>query len=159
MQNTRSQETSKRGARRLGLQVLFVAGGDGGPAQLAALWTNLLAHGCLAVKAAARGSADLTAAFNGTPADLVVVIHTLGDPGPRVAYHCGGRIDWDLDVDGTESRAELASRVSSHVMHLLGDLGMPQAHSDSPTTPSPRPQTLPVPTRRDARRVFGCSVR
>ena len=154
MQNTGSQETGKRGARRE-LQVLFLAGGGGLTAQLAALWTNLLANGCLAVKAAARDGA----AFNGTPADLVVVIHTLGDPGPRVAYHCGGRIDWDLDVDGTESLAELASKVRRHVMPLLGDLGMPQAHSDSPATPSPRPQTLPVPTRRDARRVFGCSVR
>jgi hypothetical protein len=159
MQNTGSQETSKRGARCLGLQVLFVAAGGGGPAQLAARWTNLLAHGCLAVKAAARGGADLTAAFNGTPADLVVVIHTPGDPGLRVAYHCGGRIDWDLDVDGTESPVELASEVRRHVMRLLGDLGMPQAHSDRPATPSPRPPTLPVPTRRDARRVFACSVR
>ena len=92
MQNTRSQETSKRGARR-GLQVLFVAGGGGLAAQLAARWTSLLANGCLEVKAAARGCADLSAAFNGTPADLVVVIHTPGDPGPRVAYHCGGGVE------------------------------------------------------------------
>lgn len=159
MQNTRSQETSKRGARRLGLQVLFVAGGGGRPAQLAALWTNLLALGCLEVKAAARGGADLTAAFNGTPADLVVVIHTPGDPGPRVAYHCGGRIDWDLEIDGTESPVGLAAKVRWQVMRLLGDLGMPQAHSESPATPSPCLPMLHVSPRRDAQRVFACSVR
>lgn len=158
MENTGSQETSKRGARR-GLQVLFVAGGGGLAAQLAARWTNLLANGCLEVKAAARGGADLSAAFNGTPADLVVVIHTPGDPAPCVAYHCGGRIDWNIEVDGTEFPVELASEVRRHVMRLLGDLGMTQAHSDHPATPSPRPPTLPVPTRRDARHIFACSVR
>jgi len=147
MQNTGSQETSKRSARRLGLHVLFVAGGDGLAAHLAARWTNLLANGCLEVSVAAPGGTDLTAAFNGTPADLVVVIHAPGDPGPRIAYHCGGRIDWDLEVDGTESLVELASKVRRHVMRLLGDLGMPQAHSDIPATPSPRLPTLPF--RRD----------
>ncbi|HQT32624.1 MAG: hypothetical protein ACYC39_02995 [Thiobacillus sp.] len=158
MQNTGWQETGKQGARR-GLQVLFVAAGGGLAAQLAARWTNHLAHGSLAAKAAARGDADRSAASNGTPADLVVVIHTPGDPGPRVAYHCGGRIDWELDIDGTESAVELASKVRSHVMRLLGDLGMPQAHSDSPATPSPRPPTPPGPMRRDARRVMACSAR
>lgn len=156
MHNTGWQETTKQGARR-GLQVLFVAAGGGLAAQLAARWTNRLAHGCLAAKAAARGDADRSAASNGTPADLVVVIHTPGDdPGPRVAYHhCGGRIDWDLDVDGTESAAELAARVRWQVMRLLGDLGMPQAHSDRPAMPSPSLPMLHVPTRR----VFARSVR
>ena len=159
MQITGSQETGKRGARCLKLRVLFVAGGDGLAAHQAAHWTNRLANGCLEISVAAPCCADLTAAFNGTPADLVVVIHTPGDPGPRVAPHCGGRIDWDLELDGTESPVELASRVRRHVTRLLDDLGMPQAYSDGPATPSPRPPTLPVPTRRDARRVFACSVR
>lgn len=154
MQNTGWQQTGKQGARRR-LQVLFVAAGGGLAAQLAARWTNHLAHGCLAVKAAAGGDAERSAASNGTPADLVVVIHTPGDPGLRVAYHCGGRIDWDLDVDGTESAVELAARVRWQVMRLLSDLGMPQAHSDRPATPSPSLPMLHVPTRR----VFARSVR
>lgn len=157
MQNTGSQETGKRGARCLKLRVLFVAGGDGLAAHQAAHWTNLMANGCLEISVAAPCCADLTAAFNGTPADLVVVIHTPGDPGPRIADHHGGRIDWDLEVDGAESPVELASRVRRHVMRLLGDLGMPHAYSDSPATPSPRPQALPVPPRRAARRVFACA--
>lgn len=151
MQNTGLQETGEQGARRR-LQVLFVAAGGGLAAQLAARWTNHLAHGCLAAKAAAR---DRSAASNGTPADLVVVIHTPGDPRPRVAYHCGGRIDWDLDVDGTESAVELAARVRWQVMRLLGDLGMPQAQTDRPATPSPSLPMLHVPRRR----VFARSVR
>jgi len=60
MQNTGSQETGKRGARR-GLQVLFVAGGGGLAAKLAALWTNLLANGCLEISVAAPCCADWTA--------------------------------------------------------------------------------------------------
>lgn len=156
MQNTGSQEPGKRGARCLKLQVLFVAGGDGLAAHQAAHWTNRLANGCLEISVAAPCGADWTAAFNGTPADLVVVIQTPGDPGPRVAYHCGGRIDWDLEA---ESPADLTAQVRRHVMRLLGDLGIPQAYSDGPATPSPRPPTLPVPPRRDARRVFACSVR
>lgn len=152
MQNIGPQETSKGDARHLALQVLFVAGGDGLAAQVAARWTEFLANGFLEVKAAAPGSADLTAALNGTPADLVVVIHTPGDPGPLVAYHCGGRIDWDLEVGVTESPVELTSQVRRHVMRLLGDLGMPQAHSDIPATHSSCPPTLPVlPNRPDAR--------
>jgi len=152
MQNTGSQETSKRGGRCSKLQVLFVAGGDGLAAQLAAHWTKSLANACLEVKADGPGGADLTAALNGTPADLVVVIHTPGDPAPRVAYHCGGRIDWDLEVDETEFPLELTSQVRRHVMRLLGDLGVPHAHSDIPATPLPCPLTLQnLPNRRNAR--------
>jgi hypothetical protein len=137
MQNTGSQETSKRDARRLALHVLFLAGGDGLAAHLAAHWTKFLANGRLEVKAAAPGGTDLTAALmNCAPADLVVVIHTPGDPGPLVAHHCGGRIDWNLEVDLTESPVELTSQVRRHVMRLLGDLGMPQAHSDVTATHS-----------------------
>lgn len=38
-------------------------------------------------------------------------------------------------------------------------LQMPQAHSNRPVTPSPRPPKLPGQTRRDTRRAFACSVR
>ena len=147
MQNTGSQETSKRGARCLKLQVLFVAGGDGLAAHQAAHWTSRLANGCLEIGVAAPCGADLTAALNGTPADLVVVIHTPGDPGPRVAYHCGGRIDWDLEA---ESPADLTAQVRRHVMRLLRDLGVPQAYSDIPAAHFSYPPTLHVPKRLDA---------
>jgi len=148
MQNTGSQETSKRGARCLKLQVLFVAGGDGLAAQLAARWTKFLANGCLEISAAAPGGTDLTTALNGTPADLVVVIHTPGDPGPCVAHHCGGRIDWDLEA---ESPADLTAQVRRHVMRLLRDLGVSQAHSEIPAAHSSYPPTLHLPKRLDAR--------
>jgi hypothetical protein len=152
MQNTGSQETSKSDVRRLALHVLFLAGGDGLAAHLAAHWTKFLANGCLEVKAAAPGETDLTAALNCAPADLVVVIHTPGDPGPLVAHNCGGRIDWDLEVDVTGSPVELTSQVRRHVMRLLGDLGMPQAHSDFTATHSSCPPTvLELPNRLDAR--------
>jgi hypothetical protein len=150
MQNTGSQETSKKDARRLALHVLFLAGGDGLAAHLAAHWTKFLANGCLEIKAAAPGGTDLTTALNCAPADLVVVIHTPGDPGPLVAHHCGGRIDWDLEVDVTESPVELSSQVRRHVMRLLGDLGMPPAHSDVTATHSSCPSTV-LPNRLDAR--------
>jgi hypothetical protein len=153
MQNTGSQETSNRDSRRLALHVLFLAGGDGQAAQLAAHWTKFLANGRLEVKAAAPGGTDLTAALmNCAPADLVVVIHTPGDPGPLVAYHCGGRIDWKLEADLTGSPIELASEVRRHVMRLLEDLGMPQAHSAVSTTHWPcASMVLERPNRPDAR--------
>ena len=153
MQNTRSQETSKRDARPLALHVLFVAGGDGLAAHVAAHWTKFLANGCLDVKAAAPGETDLSAVLNCAPADLVVVIHTPGDPGPLVAHNCGGRIDWDLEVDVTGSPVELTSQVRRHVVRLLGDLGMPQAHfidSNAPDSPCP-PTVFERPNRLDAR--------
>lgn len=152
MHNTGSQETSKTDARRLALHVLFLAGGDGLAAHLAAHWTKFLANGCLEVKAAAPGGTDLTAALNCAPADLVVVIHTPGDPGPLVAHNCGGRIDWDLEVDVTDSPVELTSQVRRHVMRLLGDLGIAQAHSDVTATHSSYQSTvLELPNRLDAR--------
>lgn len=153
MQPTELQETSKReDARRLALHVWFLAGGDGVVAHLAAHWTKFLANGCLEVKATGPGGTDLSAALNCVAADLVVVIHTPAAPGPLAANNCGGRIDWDLGVDVTESPVELASQVRRHVMRLLGDLGMAQAHSDVPAEYSSCPSTvLEHPNRVDAR--------
>ncbi len=151
MQNTGSQETSKRGARYLKLQVLFVAGGDGLAAHQAAHWTSRLANGCLEIGVAAPCGADLTAALNGTPADLVVVIHTPVDPSPCVAYHCGGRIDWDFEA---ESPAGRTAQVRRHVLRLLHDLGVPQAHSDIPAAHFSNPPTFHVSKRLDARSLL-----
>jgi hypothetical protein len=153
MQPTELQETSKReDARRLALHVWFLAGGDGLAAHLAARWAKFLTNGCLEVKAAGPGGTDLSAALNCVPADLVVVIHTSAAPGPLVANNCGGRIDWDLEVDATGSPFELASQVRRHVMRLLGDLGMAQAHSDVSAEYSSCPSmALEHPNRLDAR--------
>jgi hypothetical protein len=153
MQPTELQETRQReDARRLALHVWFLAGGDGLAAHLAAHWAKFLTNGCLEVEAAGPGGTDLSAASNCVPADLVVVIHTPAAPGPLVANHCGGRIDWDLEVDATGSPFELASQVRRHVMRLLGDLGMAQAHSDVPAAHSPCPSmALEHPKRLDAR--------
>lgn len=135
-------------ARRLALHVLFLAGSDGLAAHLAAHWTKSLSNGCLEVEAAASGGTDLTAA----PADLVVLIHAPGDPGPLVEHHCGGRIDWDLEADMTASPVELNALIRRHVIRLLGDLGMLQtqpginaAHSSCPSS------VLKLSSRLDAR--------
>jgi hypothetical protein len=146
MQNRGSQETSKRGARCLKLQVLFVAGGGGLAAHQAAHWTNRLANGCLEIGVAAPCGADLTAALNGTPADLVVVIHTPGDPGPRVAYHCGGRIDWDLEAESPADRMLRCAGMSCACFTILGAPG----DSDIPVAHFSYPPTLHVPKRLDA---------
>jgi hypothetical protein len=153
MQRSKLQETDKReGARHLALHVLFLAGGDGLAAHLAARWAKFLANGSLEVKAAGPGGTDLIAASNCVPADLVVVIHTPAAPGPLVTNNCGGRIDWDLGVDVTESPVELAAQLRRHVMWLLGDLGMPQAQSDVPAEYSSCPSmVLEHPNRLDAR--------
>jgi hypothetical protein len=153
MQPTKLQEMSKtEDARRLALHVWFLAGGDGLAAHLAAHWAQFLTNGCLEVEAAGPGGTDLSAALNCVPADLVVVIHTPAAPGPLVANHCGGRIDWDLGVDATESPFELASQVRRHVIWLLGDLGIPQAQSDVPAAYSSCPsRVLEHPNRLDAR--------
>lgn len=153
MQPTDLQKTSKgEDARRFAMHVLFLAGGDGLAAHLAAHWTKFLANGCLEVNAAGPDGVDSIAALNCATANLVVVINTRGDLGPLVAHNCGGRIDWDLDVDITESPIELASQVRRHVIRLLGDLGMAQTHSEVPTKHSSYPSTvLEYPNRLDAR--------
>lgn len=131
MRHTRSQGTIARDeARHPALKVLFLAGGNGLAANLAAQWTKFLVNGCLEVEAAGSGGTDLTAALNDASAGLVVVIHAPGSPGPLVTYNCGGRIDWNLEFDLTGSPFELTSQVRGHVMQLLGDIGMARVDSD-----------------------------
>lgn len=130
MLHTGSQETSNReGARGSVLHVLFLAGGNGLAAQLAAHWTRLLADGCMEVEAADPNGVDSTAAFGCAPAGLAVVIHAPGYSGPVVAHNCGGRIDWHLTVDVNEATAELNTQLCRHVMRLFGDLGISRSHS------------------------------
>lgn len=127
MRHTRSQGTiAREGARRSALKVLFLAGGNGLAANLAAQWMKFLANGCLEVEAAGSGGTDLTAALNDASAGLVVVIHAPGSPGPLVTHNCGGRIDWNL----TGSPFELTSQIRGHVMQLLAEIGMARADSD-----------------------------
>ena len=152
MQNTGSQETRERDARRLALHVLFLAAGDGRVAHLAAHWTQFLANGLLEVGVASPVGADLNATLNCGPADLVVVIHTPHDSGPLVAHNSGGRIEWDIGVEVTESPEELSSQVRRHVMRLLEDLGMNQAPSDVIASRSSCPSmALEFPNRLDTR--------
>lgn len=61
------------------LRVLFLAGGQGLAAQLAAHWTWLFAGDSLQAEAADFGSVDRTPALNDDQASLVVVIHTPRD--------------------------------------------------------------------------------
>src|SRR5574340_316456 len=81
MLHTGSQETGNREGRSV-LHVLFLAGGNGLAAKLAADWTRLLADGCMEVEAADPDGVDSTAAFACAPAGLAVVIHAPGCSGP-----------------------------------------------------------------------------
>lgn len=134
------------------LHVLFLAGGNGRAAQLAAHWAQALAGGHLQIEAADFDGMSLVPALNGTQVSLVVVIHAPGDPEPVVIHTSGGRIDWYLEVNVTGSPAELASQVRRHVMRLLGDLGIAQARPDVPATHSSYPSPVfEHPNRLDAR--------
>ncbi|MDT3706407.1 MAG: hypothetical protein ROZ09_06230 [Thiobacillus sp.] len=141
-----SQETGHREGRSV-LHVLFLAGGNGLAAKLAADWTRLLADGCMEVEAADPDGVDSTAAFTCAPAGLAVVIHAPGCSGPVVAHNCGGRIDWHLTVDVNEGTAELNNQLCRHVMRLLGDLGIGRPLM---ATMTPR-SCLPGPDRANAR--------
>lgn len=131
MLHTGSQETSNRdGARDLALHVLFLAGGNGVAARLAAQWARLLTNGGMEVESVNPGGVNSAADLNCAPAGLVVVIHTPGCPVPVVAHNSGGRVDWHLTVDVNEATAELNAQLCRHVMRLLEDLGISHAHSD-----------------------------
>lgn len=113
------------------LHVLFLAGGNGRVARLAAHWTRALAGGWLQVDAASFAGMDSTPELDGARAGLVVAIHTPGDPAPVLVHSSGGRIDWHLDIDAaTDGPFELASPLRQRVLQLLGDLGMPPMHDE-----------------------------
>lgn len=129
MPHTGSQQTGKReDAQAWGLHVLFLAGGNGVAAQLAAHCARLLTNGGVAVESANPDGTHATAP-RCAPAGLVVVIHAPGAPGPAVEHNCGGRVDWHLTVDANEATAELNSQLCRHVMQLFEDLGIRRTHS------------------------------
>lgn len=111
------------------LHVLFLAGGNGRVARLAAHWARALAGGCLQVDAASFAGMDSTPELDGAHAGLVVAIHAPGDPVPVLAHSSGGRIDWHLEVDAaTDGPFERASPLRQRVLQLLGDLGITPVH-------------------------------
>lgn len=128
MLHTESPETRERMSTHGLLHVLFLAGGTGLAARLAAHWTKLLANGRLEVDAVDRDGMNSTVS-DCAPAGLAVVIHAPGCPGPIVAHHCGGRVDWHLTVDANEATAELYAQLYLHATRLLGDIGISRVHS------------------------------
>lgn len=111
------------------LHVLFLAGGNGRVARLAAHWTRALAGGCLQVESASFAGMDSTPELDGAHAGLVVAIHAPGDPVPVLVHSSGGRIDWHLEVDAaTDGPFERASPLRQSVLQLLGDLGITPMH-------------------------------
>jgi hypothetical protein len=130
------------------LHVLFLAGGNGRVARLAAHWTRTLAAGCLQVDAASFAGMDSTPELDGARAGLVVAIHAPGDPAPVLVHSSGGRIDWHLEVASTDGPFELASPLRQRVLQLLGDLGITPMHyevSAMRRTGFPARPALPVP--------------
>lgn len=113
------------------LHVLFLAGGNGRVARLAAHWTRALAGGCLQVDAASFAGMDSMPELDGARAGLVVAIHAPGDPVPVLVHSGGGRIDWHLEVDAsTDGPFELVSPLRQRVLQLLGDLGITPMHCE-----------------------------
>lgn len=113
------------------LHVLFLAGGNGRVARLAAHWTRALADGCLQVDAASFAGMDSTPELDGAHAGLVVAIHAPGEPAPVLVHSSGGRIDWHLEVDAaTYGPFERASPLRQRVLQLLGDLGIAPMHCE-----------------------------
>jgi hypothetical protein len=158
--NKQSTQTSRA------LRVLFLAGGQGLAAQLAAHWTWVFAGDSLQAQAAGFGSMDRTPDLNHDQASLVVVIHTPRDREPVVLDHCGGRIDWHLEIDsGSEGLVQLSSQLRGHVMRLLADLGVTPTRFAMNSTQrhySSMPQDLPVPplasTRPQNKRPGTCRM-
>jgi hypothetical protein len=111
------------------LHVLFLAGGNGRVARLAAHWTRALAGGCLQVDAASFAGMGSTPALDGARAGLVVAIHAPGEPAPVLVHSSGGRIDWHLEADAaTDGPFQRASPLRQRVLQLLGDLGITPMH-------------------------------
>lgn len=116
--------------RQRALHMLFLAGGNGHAARLAAYWARLLSDGGVEVDSTAADADGPAAGWSCAAAGLVVVIHTPGHPVPVVAYNCGGRVDFHLGADVNDA-AELNFQLCRHVARLLGDLGIGRAHTDA----------------------------
>jgi hypothetical protein len=113
------------------LHVLFLAGGNGRAARLAAYLTRLLAGGALQVEAADGAGMDLPLASNDVHPGLVVVIHAPGEPGPLVVRNHGGRVDWHLEMAPATVAPGLAAQLRWYAMRLLSDLGIPHPRAEA----------------------------
>lgn len=131
------------------LHVLFLSGRNGLAAQLSAHWTRVLAGGLLVVDAFDTLCTDGTTTLDHAQANLAVVIHTPSDPGPLLPYHCGGRIDWHLEVDvAVDDPADLEKRLFANVRCLLTELGVAPFPSGEARMPRQFPSPvveLPIP--------------
>lgn len=141
------------------LHVLFLAGRAGVAAKLAAQWTRMLAGDGVDVDALDAVRVDRAPAASRSRASLVVVIHAHGEAAPLVVHHCGGRIDWHLQVDAlTGKPAELAAELLWHVTRLLSDLGVSHApFKAAAAQPAGRPPVIGFPLAAKAS-VFGSHV-
>ena len=140
------------------LHVLFLAGRAGVAARLAAQWTRMLAGNGVDVDALDAVRVDRAPAASRSRASLVVVIHAPGEPPPLVVHHCGGRVDWHLQVDAlTGKPAEFAAELLWHVTRLLGDLGLSQAALKATAAQAARPAVIDFPLPAKAS-TFGSRV-
>jgi len=132
------------------LHVSFLDGGNGGAARLAGHLVRALAAGHLQLEEADFGHTDATRTPNSNQADLVVVIHAPGDPGPVVVDYGGGRIDWHLGLDSViDCPFDLTRELRQHATRLLDDLGIPHRHSEALAMQRPYPSAGPhLPIRR-----------